>query len=90
MLRIAVLGATGRMGRALTGLIAEDDSPTSDRMDLLSVVLHEFGHVLGLGDLDPLTDSDHPMTETLAPGIRRLPEPEEVDVVFTADPDFDG
>ena len=40
MLRIAVLGATGRMGRALTGLIAEDD-----KMELVGAAT-EPGHEL--------------------------------------------
>jgi hypothetical protein len=45
------------------------------RMDLLTVVEHELGHVLGLGDLDPLAVPHDLLTETLAPGVRRSPEP---------------
>jgi uncharacterized protein (TIGR03118 family) len=40
------------------------------RMDLRSVLDHEFGHMLGLADSDNLQDV---MGETLAAGVRRLP-----------------
>jgi hypothetical protein len=39
-------------------------------MDLLSVVTHELGHVLGLADSANLRDV---MGEALSPGVRRLP-----------------
>jgi uncharacterized repeat protein (TIGR01451 family) len=42
------------------------------RMDLLTVVSHEVGHALGLGDQAGANDV---MTGALAPGVRRLPEP---------------
>ncbi|MCS6850698.1 MAG: Ig-like domain-containing protein, partial [Gemmataceae bacterium] len=41
------------------------------RVDLLTVVMHELGHVLGLGSLDPQVYADDLMTATLAPGVRR-------------------
>jgi hypothetical protein len=44
-------------------------------MDLLSVVSHELGHVLGLGDSENTQDV---MGETLAPGVRRLPTASDV------------
>jgi hypothetical protein len=47
------------------------DSRAVDQIDLLSVVEHEMGHVLGLGDLDALADSL--MGGTLGAGIRRGP-----------------
>ena len=50
MLRIAVLGATGRMGRALTGLIAEDD-----KMELVGAAT-EPGHEL-IGESSCLSPS---------------------------------
>src|SRR5262249_54442901 len=50
-------------------------SPAFGRMDLLTVVEHELGHVLGLGDLDPLAVPHDLLTETLAPGVRRTPAP---------------
>ncbi|HEX8198869.1 MAG TPA: hypothetical protein VF590_00135, partial [Isosphaeraceae bacterium] len=40
-------------------------------IDLLTVVLHELGHVLGLGDLDAHEHPDDLLSETLPPGIRR-------------------
>jgi hypothetical protein len=45
-------------------------SPAAGKMDLLSVVGHELGHVLGLEDVH---DSHDVMGETLASGVRRLP-----------------
>jgi hypothetical protein len=49
-------------------LAAEIDSPAYDRMDLLSVLLHEMGHVLGFDHGDQLTVMD----EVLATGQRLL------------------
>ena len=54
---------------------ASSDAPASSSgMDLLTVALHEMGHVLGLPDLSFDDPSDPLMDETLAPGVRRLPE----------------
>src|SRR3954447_8819207 len=39
-------------------------------MDLLTVALHELGHVLGL---DPDAGGEGVMAQTLAPGVRRVP-----------------
>jgi hypothetical protein len=47
-------------------------------VDLLTVVEHELGHVLGLPDLDPALFPNDIMTETLAPGERRIPTPFDV------------
>jgi uncharacterized repeat protein (TIGR01451 family) len=47
-----------------------DGSQAAGRMDLLTVVTHELGHVLGYGD-----DSGAAvMATTLAPGVQRAPE----------------
>jgi hypothetical protein len=56
-------------------LQADISSPAFGRMDLLTVVEHELEHVLGVADLNPQTAPDDLMTETLAPGVRRLPGP---------------
>jgi hypothetical protein len=51
------------------------DSPALGRMDLLTVVGHELGHVLGLADVDPQVAPNDLLTTTLDPGVRRLPLP---------------
>ena len=47
------------------------DARAVDRIDLLSVVEHELGHIAGLDDLDALADSL--MSETLEAGVRHSP-----------------
>jgi hypothetical protein len=42
-------------------------------MDLLTVVMHELGHVLGFGDVDTASHPYELMATDLAPGVRRLP-----------------
>jgi hypothetical protein len=54
---------------------AKPGSDAEGKMDLLSVVLHEYGHVLGL---EHSTDSHDFMATTLQPGVRRLPSIEEL------------
>jgi hypothetical protein len=49
---------------------AKEDSDAAGRMDLLSVLLHEYGHALGLGHSE---DSRDFMAANLLPGRRRLP-----------------
>jgi hypothetical protein len=54
-------------------LVASASSPASGRMDLLTVVLHELGHILGLEDLSAPDQAGDLMGTWLAPGARRLP-----------------
>ena len=63
------------------------DPQVVDRMDLLTVVAHELGHIAGLKDLD---FSDGLMSDTLSKGIRRKPGLEEIDALFALyeDPDW--
>jgi hypothetical protein len=43
--------------------------------DLLTVLTHELGHVLGYHDLDSLHHSDHIMAGVLQPGVSRIAPP---------------
>ena len=49
------------------------DGAAAGRMDLLTVLTHELGHLAGLDDLEAASAPDQLMTESLASGIRRLP-----------------
>jgi hypothetical protein len=55
-------------------LISVPSSEAFGHMDLLTVVMHEIGHVLGLQDEDTVTHAHDLMAATLAAGVRRLPE----------------
>jgi hypothetical protein len=69
---------TPRTIAAVAATMASAPAIPADREDLLTVVLHELGHVLGLGDLDPTVTPDDLMTETLPSGVRRLPSDRDV------------
>ncbi len=58
------------------------DASIVDRMDLLTVVLHELGHILGLPNLDPLAGSL--VGSTLQPDHRYRPAAAERDAYFAA------
>jgi hypothetical protein len=55
-------------------LTANESSDAYGDMDLLTVVMHELGHVFGYQDMDPATNDAEIMNETLDEGVRYLPE----------------
>jgi len=52
---------------------ADRDGPDCGRVDLLTAVMHELGHLLGLDDLNTEAESSDVMAGILPPGVRRLP-----------------
>jgi len=52
-------------------LTARPDGPADGRLDLLSVVTHELGHILGLSHADATPESV--MAASLVEGVRRIP-----------------
>ena len=57
-------------------LTAPANSSAANRFDLLTVVMHELGHLLGYGHDDGV------MEDTLAEGTRRLVDTDITDAVF--------
>lgn len=51
-------------------------SPAANRMDLLSVVAHEMGHIIL--NMDESSAPNNVMTEALPEGVRRLPTPADL------------
>jgi Ca2+-binding RTX toxin-like protein len=54
-------------------LVAGPSSPAAGHMDLLTVVMHELGHLLGLDDINTEVNPADLMDATLPAGVRRLP-----------------
>ncbi len=54
---------------------ARPGSEAEGKMDMLSVLLHEYGHVLGI---EHSADQHASMASTLTPGTRRLPTADEL------------
>ncbi len=65
---------------AADGLLAAADSPAAGRVDLLTALTHELGHVMGLSDM--VNDTGGAMAESLADGVRRMPTAAEADAAF--------
>src|SRR5262249_56897518 len=55
-------------------LQAVPGSPAYGHVDLLTVVTHELGHVLGFASIDPGTLDHDWLTATLGTGVRRYPD----------------
>ncbi|MEO0414050.1 MAG: Calx-beta domain-containing protein, partial [Verrucomicrobiota bacterium] len=60
-------------------LIAAGEGPARDRMDLLSVLMHEQGHSLGMSDRFESGQSSNLMFGFLSTGVRKLPAIEVAD-----------
>ena len=61
--------------------------PVADRIDALTVLMHELGHVLGYEDLDADRYPNHIMADRLPAGVRRTvswPNPSSRDQLFSA------
>ncbi len=65
-----------------TSLYAIESGPATGRMDMLTVLTHELGHVLGFGDLNAEADLDQVMAGRLQAGVRRLPWAVAVDAAM--------
>lgn len=59
-----------------------DTPPPVSQVDLLTVVIHEMGHILGLVDAD---HDDGLMGGVLRAGVRHLPTADEIDQVLAID-----
>ena len=77
----ATPGADEEFEQAGGELRARAGSAAADQIDLLTVIQHELGHILGLDDLPD--DHDDLMAEALSLGTRRTPGA-AVDAVFGA------
>jgi hypothetical protein len=60
-------------------LAATPGGPAAGRMDLLTVMLHEMGHLAGRRDLSTAGHANSLMDDALAPGLRRT---DALDAVF--------
>jgi hypothetical protein len=58
-----------------TSLLTPNSQLLASSYDLLTVLTHELGHVLGYGDLDPQQYPDHIMAGVLQPGASRIAAP---------------
>jgi hypothetical protein len=65
-----------------TSFRATATSPAAGRMDLLTVLSHEVGHVLGFKDLDATIAPDNLMAGMLGAGQRRVLPTAAVDAAF--------
>ncbi|MBL6705968.1 MAG: hypothetical protein ISQ06_07650, partial [Planctomycetaceae bacterium] len=78
----ATPGGNGEFGQqiARNALQAGTTSQAADRIDLLTVVLHEMGHALNFDDLNPAAFPNALMSQELGTGTRRLPVSETLTI----------
>jgi len=69
----ATPGEDGEYSGSGTRLTAAPDSQAGVRIDLLTTIMHELGHQIGLGDDTNAADRDELMYGLINPGERRLP-----------------
>ncbi len=69
---------------AVQVLRAGEGSPAAHKIDLLTTVTHELGHILGMEDVDPMDHVHELMAAKLEPGVRRMP-PVAVDSLTPSD-----
>jgi hypothetical protein len=69
-----------------SGRLIATNAAAQDRVDLLSVLLHELQHALGEEHVTTLGDS-HLLAPTILPGERRLPEH---DLIFSSGDIFES
>ena len=55
--------------------VAKEGTAAYGKMDMLSVLLHEYGHALGI---EHSADNHDYMATTLTPGVRRMPSADEL------------
>jgi hypothetical protein len=71
---------TPRQDEEFAGGVAPPGSPAAGREDLLTVVLHEMGHLAGRPDVEGAAAGNDLMADALAPGVRRT---QALDAVFS-------
>ena len=77
---------THAQNAAGTDLFTDPANAAAGHLDLLTAVVHEMGHELGLPDLTAAADAHELMYINLVDGERRLPDAGEVAVVNTTPP----
>lgn len=65
-------GNDAEFTRDASGAMLANIDAARDHIDALTVILHEMGHVLGEPD-EPTSSANRLMSESLSPGMRRLP-----------------
>jgi len=68
--------------------LADESNVAFEGVDLLTTLLHELGHVLGLGHSITPQDMDGVMADRLPPGVRRLEFESAIDELLSLD-EFD-